>query len=180
MGRHRLGKALIHPATLLQGSFDGTGTGLKTLSGQIIDQRAGAPTRFEITILAWMLGQHLWQDRQRLVFLTIGAPRRRGVFESFNTLTQVGFKPATDRMFVAPHGLGNDRNALTAIREQDRQTAFGQVGAPDAASLFQHLALLGKQMNTDHEVSFQKGAVGLVFHGKVLSLPAISLLYNSF
>lgn len=62
-----------------------------------------------------MLGQHRLQDRQRLVRLAMGASRGRGVFEPTETLTEVGFEPAADRVFMAPDGLGNDGNTLTTI-----------------------------------------------------------------
>ena len=115
MGGHGLGKAFIHPAPLLQGSFHGAGTGLKTLSGQIIDQRTGAPTGFEIAILNRLPGQHGLQGRQSLVLLAIRAARGRGVLEPLKALTKVGFEPATNRMLVTPDRLGNDGNALPPI-----------------------------------------------------------------
>ena len=136
MRGHRLGKAFIHPATPLQSPFHRAFTRLKTLPMQVVDQQIRATTRFEIAIITRMLGQHRLQDHQSLVLLAIGASRGRGIPEPLDTILDVGFEPTTDRMFMAPDGLGNHRNALTAIREQDRQAAFCQVGGTDAARFF--------------------------------------------
>jgi len=75
---------------------------------------------------------------------------------------QPSFEPTTNRMFMASDGLGHHGNALTAIQEQDRQATFRKVGGTDAARFFQHLALLARQVNTDHGLAFQRMASGIV------------------
>src|SRR5918993_3342922 len=109
-----------------------------------------------------MLRQYGLQDHHRLLLLAIGASRGRGVPQPLDAILEVHFEPTTNRMFMASDGLGNHGNALTAIREQDRQATFRKVGGTDAARFFPHLALLGRQVNTDHGLSFQRMAAGIV------------------
>ena len=136
MGGHRFGKAFIDPAAPLQSPFHRAVTRLKTLPMQVVDQQMRAPTAFEIAILTRMFGQHRLQDHQSLLLLAIGASRGRGVPEPLDTILDVGFEPTTNRMVMAPDGLRNHRNALSAVREQNRQAAFCKVGGTEAARFF--------------------------------------------
>ena len=124
MGRHRLGKAFIHPAAPLQGSFDRALTSLKALLAQVVHQQSRAPARFQVAIVTWMLGQHGWQDRQSRLLLAVGAANRWAVLEPVDPVLEVGFKPAANGVFVTTQGLGNRRYPLTSIRESDRQAAL--------------------------------------------------------
>jgi hypothetical protein len=103
---------------------------------QVVDQQMRAPTAFEIAILTPMFAQHRLQDHQSLLLLAIGASRGRGVPESLDTILDVGFEPTTNRMVMAPDGLRNHRNALSAVREQNRQAAFCKIGGTEAARFF--------------------------------------------
>jgi hypothetical protein len=109
-----------------------------------------------------MLRQHRLQDHHSLVLFAIGASRGRGVPQTLYATLEVGLEPTTNRMVMASDGLRNHGNALTAIREQDRQATFRKVGGTDTARFFSHLALLGRQVNTDHGLSFQRMASGRV------------------
>src|SRR5918997_1344182 len=124
MGRHRLGKAFIHPTASLQGSFDRAVTGLKALLAQVVHQQRRAPARFKVAIVTWMLDQHGLQDRQSRLFLAIGAANWWAILEPVDSVLEGGFKPTANGVFVTIHGLGNSRYPLPSIREQNRQTAL--------------------------------------------------------
>jgi hypothetical protein len=120
MGRHRLGKAFIHPTAPLQGSFDRAVTGLKALLAHVVHQHSRAPARFKVAIVTWMLDQHGLQDRQSRLFLAVGAANRWAVLEPVDSVLEVGLKPTAIGVFVTTHGLGNSRYLLPSSREQDR------------------------------------------------------------
>ena len=151
MRRHRLGKAFIHPTAMLQSSFHGAFTRLKALFSQVIDQQIRAPTRFEVTIIAWRLGQHGLQEAQSFVFLTIGTSGGWRGLETFKARFHISFQPTANGVFMATDGLGNGRNPFAPVREENREAAFAQAGGSHAACSFKSLALLVGQINSDHE-----------------------------
>lgn len=162
MRRHRLGKAFIHPATTVQRSFDSACTGPEVVLPEVVHQDVRAPTFFKVAIRTWALRDHVFQYREGRLFLPVGAPRWRSVFESLNATLHIGFEPAADRVCMAAGGLGNGGNTLAAIRSQDNQAAFGEIRGADAARFFQGLPLRGRQLYADHRLSFQRMASGVV------------------
>lgn len=127
MGGHRLGKAFIHPAAVFQRPFDGAWTGEEVVPAQVVHQDRRAPACFNVTIVAGTVGNYVCQDGEGCLFLAVGAPRGRRVLEPRNAVLHICLEPTADRVFMATEGCSNGGNPMAAIREEDRQAAFGEV-----------------------------------------------------
>jgi hypothetical protein len=127
----------------------GTVTDGEEMLGEII---ANEVDGLKVANVSWRLGQqHFKLLIERLSF-DGRASRCRGIDESLDALTLVGFEPGAHGLFITIESLGDLGDPNSLVTEQDIMASLGNV-RPMASGAFQLVLLVGGQGDPDHERS---------------------------
>jgi hypothetical protein len=128
----------------------GTVTDGEEMLGEIIANEVDGPAGFEVANVRWRLGQQHVKLLIERLSLDGRASRCRGIDESLDALTWVGFEPGAHGLFIAIESLGALGDPDSLLTEQDLMASLGNV-RPMASGAFQLVLLVRGQGDPDHE-----------------------------
>lgn len=119
--------------------------------GEIIANEVDGPASFEVANVSWRLGQQWFKLLIECLSFDGRASRFRGIDESLDALTLVGFEPGAYGLFIAIESLGDLGDPDSLLTEQDIMASLGHV-RPMASGASQLVLLVGGQGDPDHEM----------------------------
>lgn len=119
--------------------------------GEIIANEVDGPAGFEVAHVSWRLGQQRFKLLIECLSFDGRASGFRGIDESLDALTLVGFEPSAHGLFIAIESLGDLGDPDSLLTEQDIMASLGNV-RPMASGASQLVLLVGGQGDPDHEM----------------------------
>ena len=132
---HRCGTAFLDPAPRLQLAAHGRITVVAGVLGEIMADEVHGPALLHRAEVAWTLGQQALKVCGDELAFGGRTPGLRGVVQSLESSSLVGFEPGANGVCIAVSTLSDVGNTPALGVQSNIMTAFGDLG-PSMACLF--------------------------------------------